>query len=294
MTGALNEAATLSLASATTTNIGAQNANTITITGTTTITAFDTVAAGVIRRLVFAGALTLTHNATSLILPGAANITTAAGDVFQFLSLGSGNWRCIGSIANGSLYALLSGATFTGTVSAANATADGHLLNRITADGRYPPRGSIFWFAASAAPTGYLKANGAAISRTTYAALFAVIGTTFGVGDGSTTFNLPDLRGEFIRGWDDGRGIDSGRVFGSAQASDFASHNHTVTDPGHIHFSGIRFVDGGSSTPWAENAFNIAGTSINTGSSTTGITIANAGGTDTRPRSIALLAVIKF
>ena len=57
-----------------------------------------------------------------------------------------------------------------------------------------------------------------AISRTTYAALFAVIGETFGAGDGSTTFNLPDLRGEFIRGWDNSRGVDSGRVFGSAQA----------------------------------------------------------------------------
>lgn len=67
------------------------------------------------------------------------------------------------------------------------------------------------------APAGWLKANGATVSRTTYAALFSKIGTTFGTGDGSTTFNLPDLRGEFLRGWDDGRGIDASRVFGSAQ-----------------------------------------------------------------------------
>jgi microcystin-dependent protein len=77
--------------------------------------------------------------------------------------------------------------------------------------------GKVISYARSVAPIGYLKCNGAAISRTTYARLFSIIGTTFGVGDGSTTFNLPDLRGEFIRGWDDGRGIDSGRAFGSAQ-----------------------------------------------------------------------------
>ena len=79
------------------------------------------------------------------------------------------------------------------------------------------PSGQIAFFAGSSAPAGWLKANGAAVSRSTYAALFAAIGTTYGAGDGSTTFNLPDLRGEFMRGWDDGRGIDRGRAIGSAQ-----------------------------------------------------------------------------
>ena len=79
------------------------------------------------------------------------------------------------------------------------------------------PSGAVLYFAGQTAPTGWLKANGAAVSRTAYAALFAAIGTTYGAGDGSTTFNLPDLRGEFMRGWDDGRGIDRGRAFGSAQ-----------------------------------------------------------------------------
>ena len=96
------------------------------------------------------------------------------------------------------------------------------------------PSGQIAFFAGSSAPAGWLKANGAAVSRTTYAALFAAIGTTYGAGDGSTTFNLPDLRGEFMRGWDDGRGIDRGRAFGSAQGDairnitgsiDTGSHN---------------------------------------------------------------------
>lgn len=80
------------------------------------------------------------------------------------------------------------------------------------------PSGAVMYFAGQTAPTGWLKANGAAVSRTAYAALFAAIGTTYGTGDGRTTFNLPDLRGEFVRGWDDGRGIDSRRALGSGQS----------------------------------------------------------------------------
>ena len=80
------------------------------------------------------------------------------------------------------------------------------------------PSGAVMYFAGQTAPTGWLKANGAAVSRTLYAALFQAVGTTYGAGDGRTTFNLPDLRGEFIRGWDDGRGIDSRRALGSGQS----------------------------------------------------------------------------
>jgi len=83
------------IASATTTDIGAATGRYVHITGTTTITGLGTKTAGVVRMLTFDGALTLTHNATSLILPGAANITTAAGDTAVFVSEGSGNWRCL-------------------------------------------------------------------------------------------------------------------------------------------------------------------------------------------------------
>lgn len=88
------------------------------------------------------------------------------------------------------------------------------------------PSGAVLYFSGRTAPAGWLKANGAAVSRTAYAALFAAIGTTYGAGDGRSTFNLPDLRAEFIRGWDDGRGVDVGRVFGSAQAHALQSHQH--------------------------------------------------------------------
>jgi len=91
---ALNEAPIVTLASASTVNIGGAAANTISISGTTTITSFGTIASGAKRVLIFQGALTITHNATSLILPTGGNIITAAGDVAEFVSLGSGNWRC--------------------------------------------------------------------------------------------------------------------------------------------------------------------------------------------------------
>lgn len=95
--------------------------------------------------------------------------------------------------------------------------------------------GQIAYFAINTPPAGWLKANGAAVSRTAFANLFSKIGTTFGAGNGTTTFNLPDGRGEFLRGWDDARGIDSSRVFGSWQDSVNKAHNHGITDSGHAH-----------------------------------------------------------
>jgi len=79
--------------------------------------------------------------------------------------------------------------------------------------------GTVSGFAAVNAPKGWLKCNGAEVDRVLFSKLFAVIGEQFGAGDGSTTFNLPDLRGEFLRGFDDGRGVDVGRVFGVSQAA---------------------------------------------------------------------------
>lgn len=143
-----------------------------------------------------------------------------------------------------------------------------------TDDSRLAQPGDVKYTARNTAPPGWLKANGAAVSRTTYAALFAAIGTTFGVGDGSTTFNLPNLRGEFIRGWDDARGVDAGRVFGSAQSDELKSHTHTAT--------AATSVDG---------RFTATGSGGAAGSS---ITTAASGGAETRPRNVALLAVIKY
>lgn len=91
----INEAQGGDIASATTTDIGAATGNFVKVTGTTTITGLGTVQAGTRRIVQFTGILTLTHNGTSLILPGSANITTTAGDTATFVSLGSGNWKCV-------------------------------------------------------------------------------------------------------------------------------------------------------------------------------------------------------
>ena len=88
--------------------------------------------------------------------------------------------------------------------------------------------GTIAYFAGDSAPAGWLKANGAQVSRSVYANLFAAISTRFGAGNGSTTFTLPDLRGVFLRGWDDGRGFDGGRVLGSLQNHNLAEHRHAT------------------------------------------------------------------
>ncbi len=90
-------------------------------------------------------------------------------------------------------------------------------LDQLAVNGAGAPVGTIQYFAMDTPPAGYLKADGTLVSRTVYADLFAAIGTTYGAGDGTTTFALPDLRGEFVRGFDDGRGVDGGRVFGSTQ-----------------------------------------------------------------------------
>lgn len=244
-------------------------------------------------------------------------------------------------------------------------------------DGLQP--GDMIFRASKTVPTGYMKANGAAVSRTTYANLFAAlapslgtvtmtianpavftkvahgliagdvvsfettgalptglaVGTNyyviatglttdnfrvsatlggaavvttgsqsgthtlrnnpFGCGNGSSTFNLPDARGEFVRGWDDARGIDASRVFGSAQSDQNLAHTHSITDPGHAHTvtdaspsgapNGALAARGNVAIPLSSHVTNTA---------VTGISIQSNGGTEARPRNLAMLACIKF
>lgn len=158
------------------------------------------------------------------------------------------------------------------------------------------PPGTVVAYAGSAAPSGWLVCHGAAISRTTYAALFAAIGTAFGAGDGTTTFNLPDLRGEFVRGWDAGRGVDAGRVFGSAQASQNLSHTHTaITDTagGHSHAAPEGFSGAGSLGPAATGTQGLASTTSTAGAHSHAVTVSSSGGAEARPRNVALLYIVK-
>lgn len=111
-----------------------------------------------------------------------------------------------------------------GTLKMRNLANTGWTFPNIYGDDRV---GEVSFYARSTPPVGWLKANGQAVSRTDYSALFTAIGTQFGVGDGSTTFNVPDTRGRFIRSWDDGKGLDPSRAFGSTQADSVKNHSHT-------------------------------------------------------------------
>lgn len=135
------------------------------------------------------------------------------------------------------------------------------------------PPGTVAMHAAASAPSGWLECDGDLVSRTTYAALFAAIGATFGGGDGSTTFQLPDLRGEFVRGHDHGRGVDVGRAFGSAQAAMVGPHTHPES-----FYSNNTGTTGNAMDAQGGGALEETGTNT---------------GTETRPRNVALIFIIK-
>ncbi|MFT5668872.1 MAG: microcystin-dependent protein [Vicingaceae bacterium] len=146
--------------------------------------------------------------------------------------------------------------------------------------------GSIITYAGSNLPTGYLLCDGSAVSRTTYANLFAAIGISWGTGDGITTFNLPDLRGRFLRGVDAGSGRDpnsatrtstnggnSGDNVGSLQTDEYKSHAHDMP-------TSTILMDAGSSL----------GTYIQTGTTPTSA----AGGAETRPINAYVSYLIQY
>ncbi|BBF92630.1 phage tail protein [Blastochloris tepida] len=153
------------------------------------------------------------------------------------------------------------------------------------------PIGTTIETVGSAAPSGFLKKNGALVSRVTYAALWTFAQASsrvvsdaawlagdygaFSSGDGATTFRLPDDRGLFGRGWDDGRGIDAGRALLSYQEDDFKSHTHGGV-PNQTSL-GVN-VDG--------NGYNVRRTAD--------ITTSATGGSETRPKNVALLRCIKY
>jgi microcystin-dependent protein len=185
----------------------------------------------------------------------------------------------------------------------------------------YDPPGTVIAFAGAVGgasnvppPPGWLLCDGHAVSRTQYAKLFATLGTTHGEGDGSTTFNLPDYRGYFLRGWDGGASRDpdansrgamaaggaTGNAIGSVQAGAFASHGHGVSDPGHSH----GFFGG---SPLAQNGHNTNTTGFNSGglyapmgylggitASGTGISIQANGAAENRPLNAYVAYLIKY
>lgn len=215
---------------------------------------------------------------TSAIEFEVINMSATSSDIADFLAsandadarteLGLGDLSTLDTVTLAKMADLASGNIIVGNGSNRPEAQSGATAGLV-------PTGAVFWFAASSAPTGYLECSGDAISRATYATLFAVVGTVFGSGDGSTTFNLPDLRGEFVRGWDDGRGVDTGRAFGSTQADELKSHTHTTDS-----------FD--AATSGGLNSFGTYG-NVPNGNKATNAT----GGAETRPRNVALLPCIK-
>lgn len=167
------------------------------------------------------------------------------------------------------------------------------------------PVGAVCSFAGTSAPDGWLVCDGAAVSRTTHAALFAQIGTAFGAGDGSTTFTLPDLRGEFVRGLDSGRGVDAARVLGTAQdwatgapktksaaAGRLLKDGTTNADLSTYPNTALGFVRITSATD--PQAHSTAGGSVlNLSDNEPDLAFVANGDDETRPRNVALLYCIK-
>jgi phage-related tail fiber protein len=147
----------------------------------------------------------------------------------------------------------------------------------------------VFWRAANVAPSGYLIADGSLVSTATYANLFAIIGYTYG-GTGSG-FALPDLRGQFIRGIDNGRGVDPSRGFGTTQTDAFQGHYHVPLT------NQTTFWGDASGGPQQGRPTGGGGYYLNR---TTGSPVSDGSNgiprtaSETRPINIALLPIIKY
>lgn len=208
------------LTAAATTDLNTKDEGTVLVSntsGTIAISSFGTVSAGIKKLLTFSitgGALSIVYNATSLILPSLTNLTVAHGDSLLIESLGSGNWK---------VHAYYKAVGMAGLDDVINAV----------------PAGTRISFTGLSAPVGYLvcPSSQTNISRTTYAALFAAIGTTWGAGDGSTTFGMPWYPNDYAS-------ISNGSV-GTQSVGQVIAHSHSInansagTGPG----SGI-FLDG--------------------------------------------------
>jgi microcystin-dependent protein len=183
---------------------------------------------------------------------------------------------------------------------------DTRLVGKLTVNGAIEssqggiiPTGTIIAYGASAVPTGWFECDGSEKSRTEFETLFHVIGTNFGDGDGKTTFKLPDLRGEFIRGYDKKRGVDSknNRQFGSNQSGQIEAHKHISpfgeskgrnpiygeTERGD--YLGYQGNMNNNNTQWFTNDGSNQDGQVNAD----GVI-----GNETRPRNVALMYIIKY
>ena len=188
---------------------------------------------------------------------------------------------------------LLSGKQASGSYAPSTGIAPSAITGTavITTDSRLVPPGAVMSFAMNSAPSGWVEANGIAVSRSTYSALFSAIGTTYGSGDGSTTFNLPDLRGYFIRG--SGTNVDgtTSGGFGLKQNDDVKPHVHSFSLSIQSLVLSAQAAFGTRSTGGSQAVSDIT---VTTGSPSASASISSNSGTETRPKNIAMMYCIKF
>lgn len=153
------------------------------------------------------------------------------------------------------------------------------------------PAGAVMSFARPTAPQGWLVCDGSSQYVSNYPALYSAIGTNFG-GNGISTFSLPDLRGEFVRGWDDSRGVDTARAWASSQSSANLAHTHTIDVDVSCNYSQFIVPLPGGGVLGEPSAENAIGAQTPTFSGTG--TASSSGGTESRPRNVALLYCIKY
>lgn len=267
---------------------------------------------GTVGQLYYGTELILEYSTTNgnIIIGDDSNYIAADNAIIQAYQLADSNLAA--SIS--ALSASLGSAAFEDAGNGANQ------LVKLDSAGRLPAvDGSLLTGLAGGVPVGYicilpfgnpdpgwLEIDGSAVSRTTYAALFAKWGTQFGIGDGATTFNLPDPRGLFLRIFDGGKGVDPGRVLASIQDEDIKAHSHSAgslnTNSAGAHGHGIAGgKSDGNQSNYIQMGGQIANEPVQTGNTTSAgahtHTISGStgsfGGNETRPKNWAIKLVVK-
>jgi microcystin-dependent protein len=254
----------------------------------------------------FDAAMQLTHHATTMDLPGSANITTVAGDHALIFCRGTTSNKVVA-------YFRASGKALVETNTPV--LADVGLFLKATGVGtaaysKAIETGTVAMWMTETPPSGWLELDGSAISRTgVNADLFALFGTTYGIGNGTTTFNLPDMRGYFPRGWAHGSTVDpdkasrtdrgdatTGDHIGTKQADAFETHRHLLFADEDV--SGLGGLDG------SNQVADVGGTGTGSNTQRYIMTVSAidatlgrssaVGGNETRPTNINVMFIVKL